>query len=273
MHRVTGKCELQRILDKAQPGARTSNHLEHCLRRSRNAKIRALVNEDVDIANSVVMLLHAKSIPNEMCAEITLRLGQIIGYTRIVSKVEMVRQRKHNVDISEYEHHLRQIWSILQPNMTLTGMKSKQWAEIGFQGEEPHTDLRGMGMLGLVQLWYFVTIYPDVARHVYSHSIHPVSGYPFAIVGISLTSTLRDLLQSGRLRYHFYNVCLAAPKLEHFHEAYCYLFYQFDKFWCADKPKDIMEFGRVSKEFKAMSESQLRKLEFVMKMEFQKDIP
>ncbi|CAE1320158.1 ELMOD [Acanthosepion pharaonis] len=131
MHRVTGKCELQRILDKAQPGARTSNHIEHCLRRSRNAKIRALVNEDVDIANSVVMLLHAKSIPNEMCAEITLRLGQIIGYTRIVSKVEMVRQRKHNVDISEYEHHLRQIWNILQPNMTLTGMKSKQWAEIG----------------------------------------------------------------------------------------------------------------------------------------------
>lgn len=273
MHRVTGKCELRRILEKAQPGARTSNQIERCLRRSRNAKLRALVNEEVDIANSVVMLLHTKSIPNEMCAEITLRLGQIIGYTRLISRVEVARQRKHDVANSEYEHHLRQIWTILQPNMTLTGMKSKQWTEIGFQGEEPHTDLRGMGMLGLNQLWYLVTLYPDIARQIYSRANHPVHGYPFAIVGISLTSMLRDLLQSGRLRFHLYNVCLAAPKLEHFHEAYCYLFYQFDKFWLEEQPRDIMEFGRISKDFKTHSEAKLNKMDFVMKMEFQKDIP
>ena len=44
-----------------------------------------------------------------MCAEITLRLGQIIGYTQLISRVEVARQRKHNVNISDYEYQLRQV--------------------------------------------------------------------------------------------------------------------------------------------------------------------
>ena len=29
---------------------------------------------------------------------------------------------------------------------------SKQWQDIGFQGDDPKTDFRGMGMLGLLNL-------------------------------------------------------------------------------------------------------------------------
>ncbi len=35
------------------------------------------------------------------------------------------------------------------------------------------------------------------------------------------------------------------PRLSHFHHFYCYLFVEFDKFWLAEKPRDVMEFNRI----------------------------
>lgn len=44
------------------------------------------------------------------------------------------------------------------PGQQLTDRISKQWQEIGFQGNNPATDFRGMGMLGLRCLLYPVPI-------------------------------------------------------------------------------------------------------------------
>ncbi|XP_052834088.1 ELMO domain-containing protein 2, partial [Octopus bimaculoides] len=200
-------------------------YIENSLRRSRNKNLRCLVSLDADIGSSVITVLHAKHLPNELCAELTLRMSQIIGYNHLINTIEIIRRQQHTDKLSDYESYLYQIWNILQPDVHLTGLKSKQWVDIGFQGNQPYTDLRGMGMLGLTQLWYFVVNYPNEARQVYSHSLHPGCGYPFAIVGISLTSMLTQLLKSGQLRLHFYNVCRAAPCITHFHEAYCFMFY------------------------------------------------
>lgn len=45
-----------------------------------------------------------------------------------------------------------QLWEILMPDEKLESRKSKQWSIVGFQGEDPMTDFRGMGILGLNQL-------------------------------------------------------------------------------------------------------------------------
>ena len=42
------------------------------------------------------------------------------------------------------------------PGQDLTNRISKQWQELGFQGDNPATDFRGMGLLGLQCL-----VYPD----------------------------------------------------------------------------------------------------------------
>jgi len=47
---------------------------------------------------------------------------------------------------------LVQLWNNLQPNVTLIGRISPQWTDIGFQGSDPATDFRGMGLLGLLDL-------------------------------------------------------------------------------------------------------------------------
>lgn len=45
-----------------------------------------------------------------------------------------------------------QLWEFLKPNTPLESRISKQWCEIGFQGDDPKTDFRGMGLLGLYNL-------------------------------------------------------------------------------------------------------------------------
>jgi hypothetical protein len=45
------------------------------------------------------------------------------------------------------------------------------WGSIGFQGDDPATDLRGVGMLGLLQLLYLHHHSPAAAQKLYQLSI------------------------------------------------------------------------------------------------------
>lgn len=58
------------------------------------------------------------------------------------------------------------------------------------QSKDPTTDLRGMGVLGLYTLVYFVEQYPAVAHAI----VHSGRAYPFAAVGINVTQMLCSLL-------------------------------------------------------------------------------
>lgn len=107
----------------------------------------------------------------------------------------------------------------------------------------------GMGLLGLENLLYFAEEYNGAARHVLSHSTHPVHGYTFAIVGINLTSMAYNLLQNGSAKTHLYNLKAQHLSLKHFHRLYCYLFYEFDKFWVKNNPTSLMEFSEIYARF------------------------
>lgn len=47
---------------------------------------------------------------------------------------------------------LLQLWSSLKPDFPLKSRIGQHWGEIGFQGDDPATDFRGMGLLGLKNL-------------------------------------------------------------------------------------------------------------------------
>ena len=59
------------------------------------------------------------------------------------------------------------------PDANLTARVSKEWQEVGFQGNNPATDFRGMGMLGLQCLVYFSEQHQNKARTIFLHSRHP----------------------------------------------------------------------------------------------------
>ena len=43
------------------------------------------------------------------------------------------------------------------------GRTGQHWIDIGFQNEDPQTDIRGSGILGLIQLLYFTEVYNELA--------------------------------------------------------------------------------------------------------------
>lgn len=109
-----------------------------------------------------------------------------------------------------------------------------------------------MGMLGLENLLYFAREYKEAAQHVLLHSMHPTLGYTFAIVGINLTAMAYRLLKSGEAKTHFYNVGQQSKQpcsIVHFHKFYCYLLFEFDRFWLESEPSNIMDFREIYQSF------------------------
>merc|ERR1739848_795697 len=205
---------------------------------------------------TINVILHAKKIKRDLHIQfvhsLAACLSQVCGYKQLITEVERLRATAYDADNLLHEQQLLQLWSLLQPGVPLMTRKTKQWQNIGFQGDDPKTDFRGMGLLGLENLLYFAKEYNTAAKHILSHSHHPKHGYSFAIVGINLTHMALKLLQDGSAKSHMFNVCALSPMeeerkpiLKHFHHLYSYLFVEFDKFWLAEKPRDVMEFNRI----------------------------
>eukprot|EP00045_Choanoeca_perplexa_P010521 m.107119 g.107119 ORF g.107119 m.107119 type:complete len:161 (-) comp15305_c0_seq5:38-520(-) len=55
-------------------------------------------------------------------------------------------------DNSDHVDLLKACWHHLQPSVPYPGRNTRDWGRLGFQGADPVTDLRGMGILGLKTL-------------------------------------------------------------------------------------------------------------------------
>ncbi|XP_050766236.1 ELMO domain-containing protein 3 isoform X2 [Gymnogyps californianus] len=75
------------------------------------------------------------------------------------------------------------------------------WEELGFQGTDPGTDLRGTGMLGLMQILYFVTDSRTLplAREIFQLSQHETQNFPFCIMSVNITRIVLQALREERL--------------------------------------------------------------------------
>lgn len=254
IRQATGKCELQRICSGYKSGATRTSKAEYALQSSKNKVLRnALTANRESLSQSVDQIMQEKNIipqKDPMFKEsLHTCLLQITGYNHLYVAVEDLRKEVFNSDNPEHETMLLKLWDMLMPTVKLESRITKQWGDIGFQGDDPKTDFRGMGLLGLINLVFFSENYTEEARQVLSHANHPKLGYSYAIVGINLTEMAYSLLKSGALKPHFYNTALGSPEVQHFHHLYCYLAYEFDKFWLAEEPESIMLFNEYREKF------------------------
>ncbi|KAG8185739.1 hypothetical protein JTE90_000725 [Oedothorax gibbosus] len=277
LRRILKDCELQRICYGEESGFNRSSKIENSLIQSRNSEIKKMLEQLNNQATQGRFI--GKSMKN--CVEYAIKatiivkninhvfhkkfvisyrrcLYQIFGYKQLLHEIENLRKTPYSSENEEHEEKLLNLWNLLKPDTPLESRVSKQWGDIGFQGDDPKTDFRGMGLLGLENLLYFATEHCEVAKHVLLHSSHPKYGYSFAIVGINLTSMAYHMLKDQKLKVHFYNFVQNEPSIKDFHYVYSYLFCEFDKLWLAEKPRDIMEFSRIRTKFE---EQILKRLE------------
>ncbi|XP_053477997.1 ELMO domain-containing protein 2 isoform X1 [Ictalurus furcatus] len=254
LRQITGKCELQRICHGYEPGAPRTTRIENSLKSSKNKVLQDAVDVKEDaVEGCVTQIVKEKNIKEQKDPKFKVNLHQcliqISGYNTLFTTVEELRKVTFDSENEEHEKMLLKLWDLLMPSVKLESRVTKQWGDIGFQGDDPKTDFRGMGMLGLVNLVFFSENYNKAAWHVLSHANHPSLGYSYAIVGINLTEMAYSLLRSGALKPHFYNTVAGKPHMHHFHQLYCYLAYEFDKFWVEEKPASIMEFNIYREKF------------------------
>ncbi|RKP12407.1 Engulfment/cell motility, partial [Piptocephalis cylindrospora] len=143
------------------------------------------------------------------------------------------------------------LWEVMKPETVLEDRYTRQWQEIGFQGKDPSTDFRGMGLLGLEDLLYYGVRYPDLAlRTLEGSKSNPESWYSYAIVGINITSFAVECLHNRSLQYFLFRY---GTSMDIYHEFYCYLFASFHHHWITRVPRPtIMQFTPVFEEFKSL---------------------
>ena len=89
--------------------------------------------------------------------------------------------------------------------LKLTGKKTQpprfgtHWEAIGFQGTDPATDLRGVGVLGLIQLLAFVTYHEKLFKKMFKLSTDEKHHFPLSICGFSMTLAAMEALRGGKM--------------------------------------------------------------------------
>ncbi|CTQ86564.1 ELMO domain-containing protein [Caenorhabditis elegans] len=74
------------------------------------------------------------------------------------------------------------------------------WVTVGFQSATPHTDFRGCGVLGLLQMHTFTQRVPaNLLRAIVLLATTEPNDFPLAVVSINITSILLTQLKKGAL--------------------------------------------------------------------------
>lgn len=167
-------------------------------------------------------------------------INRIFDLISLKEEVQWTRQTTFDKTKPEHMRILNETYK------NLTGeaapiIPDKQWDEIGFQGTDPSTDFRGMGLLGLQQLHRFSQT--PQGRSVYKSSVDPEQvWFPFAITGINITAFQFILLNSGQLDIVIYG---GENLQDTFDRVFLNIFCRFHLDWLNKDPKDIMDFPRI----------------------------
>jgi hypothetical protein len=151
----------------------------------------------------------------------------------------------YDSNTAKHEELLMKLWGLLRPDVRLSNRISKEWEEIGFQGHDPATDFRGMGLLGLHNLVDFAERYPQKAKAILFDSAKS-NWFSFAITGINLTADCLQLTSHRQVNSFYYqNGC----GLEQFNKLYGIMFVRFNAAWQKANPKNVMSFTEIHNQF------------------------
>lgn len=145
----------------------------------------------------------------------------------------------------DHEATLMRLWAATYPDTKLESRVSEQWKLLGFQGTDPATDFRGMGLLGLEQLVYFAENHSDIFRKIVNGQIaRKEREYPVAVAGINLTQKLYEILKIDDASPDGPIFPVIFSHRHAFEEMYCSAFQVLDHTW-DDMNASYMDFPKV----------------------------
>ena len=121
----------------------------------------------------------------------------------------------------------------MDPTLLHENMLTQKWIDIGFQGEDPTTDFRGTGTLGMLNFHYFVTKKTKQALECLEHARNKETEYFLACSGINVTHYMLKLFPQPEICLHFTTVNSEEEVLAIFNSFYCSFLQKLDRYWIA----------------------------------------
>jgi len=177
-------------------------------------------------------------------------------------------------DNPEHEKMLFEVFKALRPDLEKPKRKDKKlWGKLGFQGKDPVTDFRGMGILGVEFLHYLGRKKVDLANFLFRRKRSEDAYYPLACSCINLLSLCLELLNFKKAydieEFHnqqplFRVFCSADswadsinnPETNQLFEMVCYLIVKLDTAWVTSDAS-YMDYPVLLRAMKSRIEKQL----------------
>mmetsp|Transcript_16307 Transcript_16307/g.20497 ORF Transcript_16307/g.20497 Transcript_16307/m.20497 type:complete len:369 (-) Transcript_16307:344-1450(-) len=293
VHWITGKPEIHRLClgSDGNKTTLTINVAKSLLQSKQLGKLPSLIfsNKSFDARSMVDQILHKKHIYSaDPIVRVNLKdaLESISTVNALIEELATLRKEAFDTANPEHEALLEDFWNAMRPGVRRQhGRITSEWGEVGFQGKDPATDFRGMGILALQHLVHFAQRRPKDARSVLTISAHPVKYFPFAATGVNVTSFVCELLERRLLDVRLYKLTTGSQSMEfgtydEFYKSegpgvtdaltmqkmlgcigdfYNDLYVEFGEFWEASNPKNTLDFPKIYGVFKTRVEERLER--------------
>jgi ELMO domain-containing protein len=229
-----------------------------------------IVEEEI---KEIYIMKKSSEITDKVVANVRKCLEVVRLNSAVVRIILDCKTKVFDVFSEEHMNILNSFWNNMKPTRQRSnpnGFISADWIELGFQNADPTTDFRSMGLLGLIQLHYFSENRTQRAKFIHAALSDPMKYYPFAIIGINITSFVFELIQEYRVqRLLLENLThTVAGELSQYdvlpsndpvciqfgvnivHDFYCLIFEEFYLQWVIMNPESIMSFNMIFDEVK-----------------------
>jgi len=153
-----------------------------------------------------------RSLWLDACAEIPKITPEIVSEIYVVIKeILQLYRGKWDKENEEHVNYLVRLWEASKLGKSDDGLtdiefsiQCNRWKDLGFQRDDPISDLRATGLLGLQNLVYFAEHYPGIFMQMARNQQQSSEmEYPFSTAGINISFLLIELLGVKRDEYWF----------------------------------------------------------------------
>ena len=208
-HIAVSQCELERICSDAQHSPGMTGDVARSIGLSRALPgdiVLIVIAHRVDWEPDLVCdrIVASKKIGTDQVlvrANLRLCLRALLAAHQAMERMMTLKGQVFDEQDPTHVVLLGRLWSNMFPGRkrTSSAIISPDWTELGFQCNNPVSDFRGGGMLGLHQLVAFAELFPGEARQLLTESVNPKRYFPFAATGINFTAFVCELMSERRL--------------------------------------------------------------------------
>eukprot|EP00698_Gefionella_okellyi_P014785 TRINITY_DN4110_c0_g1_i2.p1 TRINITY_DN4110_c0_g1~~TRINITY_DN4110_c0_g1_i2.p1 ORF type:complete len:300 (+),score=26.14 TRINITY_DN4110_c0_g1_i2:249-1148(+) len=165
LHFLTRKSEIERICSAGEFSAEMAIEFDRALHASKQLKSVVVELQKkfdgnlLEFADRIASIKKISKTKESWSVRVQPNLVQCLNSLasiyRLLAFFLAQCAEKYDTENAQHERELEELWELLRPGVRRTGRLTEEWGEIGFQGVDPATDFRGMGMMGLRNLTYF----------------------------------------------------------------------------------------------------------------------